>query len=99
MSCIGPPSFHPSPMISRSLWGAALGALAACAALFLPAPPTQAANRGLTVEGSLAIPNPAGQRVAVLLVPFQSGGPRSALAHADEEAYRKRLREIGFEVW
>lgn len=40
------------------------------------------------------------QRIALLIVPQPAAASgRAATAHADEEAYRKRLRDIGFDVW
>jgi hypothetical protein len=62
--------------------------------------PVQAAAPGLTVHPPSVSPGLAEPRIAILIVPVRpDGGPRSVVAHSDEEAYRKRLQEIGFEVW
>lgn len=78
-----------------------LGALAAALAFLVAgAGEAAAASSGLTTAQPLVRHPTAGQRVALLIVP----GPaqtdaRQITAHADEEAYRRHLREIGFEVW
>ncbi len=61
----------------------------------------QAAAPGLAVNAATARSSAVmGTRIALLIVPqLAAAGSRAATAHSDEEAYRKRLREIGFDVW
>ncbi len=76
--------------------------LAAATALGLAAATGgHAASPGLTVQAAAARSSAVtGQRIALLIVPqAAASGGRAATANADEEAYRKRLRDIGFEVW
>jgi tetratricopeptide (TPR) repeat protein len=64
-----------------------------------PSRQQHAADGGLSsVAPSLRHPSHGG-RVAVLVVPGAArGNARNVIAHADEEAYRKLLRDIGFDV-
>ncbi|MCJ2026338.1 hypothetical protein [Methylobacterium sp. J-067] len=100
----------PAPMSARSLvapspslavMGRARRVFAAAALVFLGAVEGQAASPGLAVQSATARSSAAtGPRIALLVVPQPaSAGGRAATAHADEEAYRKRLRDIGFDVW
>ncbi|WP_019905667.1 hypothetical protein [Methylobacterium sp. 77] len=77
------------------------GIAALAAVLIIGAPLAWAAAPGVFVKTatgrSSAVTSP---RIALLIVPQASTtGSRAATAHADEEAYRKRLLEIGFDVW
>lgn len=60
-----------------------------------------AAAPGLTIQtAAMRSSVVTGQRIALLIVPqAATSGARAATANADEEAYRKRLRDIGFDVW
>lgn len=64
-------------------------------------PSAHAAAPGLAVQAATGRSSVlSGPRIALLIVPqATNAGSRAATAHADEEAYRKRLREIGFDVW
>ena len=87
----------PVPQTRSSRW--ARRALAA----LLCIPPTvgQAAAPGLAIQAATARSTAASaQRIALLIAPQPStNGGRAGLASADEEVYRKRLRDIGFDVW
>lgn len=77
------------------------GIAALAAVLLVGAPFAWAAAPGVFVKTatgrSSAVTSP---RIALLIVPQAStAGSRAATAHSDEEAYRKRLLEIGFDVW
>jgi hypothetical protein len=66
---------------------------------FACAPTAMAAAPGLSVQPAAAQSAAApGLRIALLIVPPSAVG-RGALAHADEESYRRALKDIGFEVW
>ncbi|MET7248001.1 hypothetical protein ABZT49_32075 [Methylobacterium sp. EM32] len=94
---------HPLPPALRVRQLATALALVLCGLVpsLLPVAGAEAAAPGLALQQqavrSSAVTVP---RVALLIVsqPAASGA-RTALAHADEEAYRKRLRDLGFEVW
>jgi hypothetical protein len=60
-----------------------------------------AAAPGLAIQAAAMRSSAAtGQRIALLIVPQTAASSgRAATAHADEEVYRKRLRDIGFDVW
>lgn len=86
---------QPHPRSPRS-WIAALAAT-----LLLGGTLAEAAAPGLSVQTATGRSGAVtGPRIALLIVPHAAhAGSRAATAHADEEAYRKRLREIGFDVW
>ncbi|MFC6744671.1 hypothetical protein ACFQFG_06670 [Methylobacterium persicinum] len=92
-------SLTPSP--SLAMMARARLVCAAAAFVVLGAMEGQAASPGLAIQSAAARSSAAtGQRIALLVVPQPaSAGGRAATAHADEEAYRKRLRDIGFDVW
>lgn len=75
--------------------------LALATALGLTATGGYAAAPGLAIQApTMRSGAVTGQRIALLIVPqAAASGGRAATAHADEEAYRKRLRDIGFDVW
>lgn len=54
---------------------------------------------GLSTYASPLRQNASAPKVALIIVPdAASRAPRWAIAHADEEAYRKRLLDLGFDV-
>jgi hypothetical protein len=58
-----------------------------------------AAAPGLTTYSSTLHRGTPGQRSALIIVPASASvSSRAAVAQADEEAYRKRLQEVGFDV-
>src|SRR3954469_17124464 len=68
-----------------------------------PLPPAgpcaRAAEPCMPVSAPLVRHPGLSERFALLIVPAAArNSRRSAVAHADEDLYRKRLREIGFDV-
>lgn len=59
----------------------------------------RSAGPGLSIQPATAQSSAvSGPRIALLIVPHPAFD-RGALAHSDEEVYRRALKEIGFETW
>jgi hypothetical protein len=88
--------------VARRFSGGVLGCIAALTTLFVLTSRTSyvlAAEAGLSSAAPTLRHPSHGGRAAVLVVPGAArGNARNAIAHADEQMYRKLLRDIGFDV-
>ena len=89
-------TFRPAPARTTALRRLAI---ATCLAALGGIAPALATSPGLTTYSASLRQGPPGQRTALIVVPAgASTSSRAAIAQADEEATRKRLQEIGFDV-